>query len=75
MVRCSHEDCGWGAIAASRAGARRQYAEHLLAEHTQEVDATVPEGKVQIRVGDGEWETMTVEQARSFHERFGVTDD
>ncbi|MFC6973577.1 hypothetical protein ACFQL1_01135 [Halomicroarcula sp. GCM10025709] len=73
-MRCSHDGCRWQAIAASAAGARRQYAEHLVATHTEQVDADVPEGKVQVRVDD-EWETMTVEQARSYHDRFEASDD
>jgi predicted small metal-binding protein len=72
-MRCSHDGCGWQTIAASAAGARRQYAKHLVEAHTEQVDAEVPEGKVQVRVGD-EWETMTVEQARSYHDRIGTDD-
>jgi len=68
MIRCPDPDCGWQAIAPSDDAARDQYAAHLVDAHTESVDAEVPEGMVQVRVGDGEWRTMTAEQATTFHD-------
>ena len=69
MVHCTHDDCGWHAIAPSPAAAKRQYATHLVEEHASEVDADIPDGKVQVRIDeDDEWRTMTFEQAKTFHE-------
>ncbi|WP_158056176.1 hypothetical protein [Halorussus halophilus] len=66
-LRCEKPGCRWTAIAPSSAAAREQYREHLKDEHTTEVDAEIPEGMVQVKV-DGEWKTMTPEEAKSFHE-------
>jgi predicted small metal-binding protein len=69
MFRCPTPGCGWRAIAPSEAAAREQYAEHLIAAHAEPVEADIPEGMVQVRVGeDDEWRTMTFEQATAFHE-------
>ena len=69
MVRCAYEGCGWQAIAPSREAADEQYAEHIVTEHAETVDADIPDGMVQVRDGeDAEWRTMTVEQALAFHE-------
>jgi hypothetical protein len=48
--------------------AEEALAEHVVREHATEVDADVPEGMVQVRVGDGEWRTMTPAAARAYHE-------
>jgi hypothetical protein len=63
MVRCEQEDCGWVAIAPSERAAWRQYEEHVLDEHVESVDADVPDGHVQVRTDDGEWKTLTIEEA------------
>lgn len=69
MVRCSHDDCGWQAIAPSEDAAWDQYAEHLLAEHSRQVAADVPEGMVQVKLDrDGDWLTVTVEEAHELHD-------
>lgn len=69
MVRCTHPGCGWQSIAPSEAIAREQFADHLVEAHAREVDADVPDGKVQVRIDeDDEWRTMTFEQAKAFHE-------
>ena len=76
MVHCTHDGCGWQAIAPSQAAAQRQYAEHLVSEHARETDANVPAGKVQVRIDDDdEWRTMTFEQATAFHEAVHDGDD
>ncbi|MFB6074159.1 MAG: hypothetical protein ABEJ89_04025 [Haloarculaceae archaeon] len=69
MVYCSHPGCGWQSIAPSEAAAWDQYAEHLVAEHADEVEADIPEGMVQIKLGpDEEWVTATVEEAHQLHD-------
>ena len=66
-MQCRYEECGWRAIAPSARAAREQYTEHVVEEHTAEVDAEVPDGMVQVRTGgDEEWELMTFEEAREF---------
>jgi len=69
MVRCSHPDCAWRAIAPSEAAAWKQYAEHLVEEHASVVDAEIPEGMVQVKhEEDSEWITVTFDEAMSIHE-------
>lgn len=68
MVRCSHHDCSWHAIAPSEDAAWGQYAEHLVAEHAKTVDVDIPEGMVQVRFRDDEWITTTLDEARRLHE-------
>lgn len=76
MIRCSYPACSWQSIAASAAGARQQYAEHLVATHAERVDAEIPEGMVQVRIdADDEWRTMTAEQATAFHQAVHAADD
>ncbi|MFB6183605.1 MAG: hypothetical protein ABEI96_03535 [Haloarculaceae archaeon] len=76
MFRCTRPGCGWQAIAASEAAARDQYLRHLVGEHTTEVDADVPDGKVQVRYGDREeWLTVTLEEAKRLHEAYHAGDD
>jgi len=68
MRRCRHPGCGWQAIAPSDAVAREQYLEHLVREHAREVDASVPDGMVEVKAdGDDEWELLTVEEAKERH--------
>jgi len=57
-------------MAPTAAAGRRQLAEHLVAEHTDSVDAEVPEGKVQVSLDGEEWVTVTVEEARRLHREF-----
>lgn len=69
MVRCAYDGCGWRAIAPSETAAEEQYAEHIVTDHAEEVDAEIPDGMVQVRNGeDAEWRTMTLEQALAFHD-------
>ena len=70
MIRCGYDGCGWVAIAPSRQAAREQYDQHIVAEHVEEVDVAekIPEGMVQVKVGEGDWETMTPEEAKSLHD-------
>lgn len=68
-MRCRHDDCGWHAIAPSDPAARKQYAEHIVAEHAHEVDADVPEGMVEVHV-DGEWHTVTPAAAKVLHDEW-----
>lgn len=69
MRQCPLPHCGWQAIAPSEEAASRQLEEHFLEVHTEEVDADIPEGMVQVRCGpDDEWRTMTPEEARAFHQ-------
>lgn len=69
MVRCSHPDCSWRPIAPSENAAWSQYATHLVEEHARRVDADIPNGMVQVKLAeDGEWMTVTVEQARRLHD-------
>ncbi|GKZ13425.1 hypothetical protein [Haladaptatus sp. T7] len=69
MIRCSQDECGWIAIAPSERAAWKQYESHLLETHVETVETEIPDGHVQVRTDDGEWETMTREQAREFHDR------
>lgn len=67
MKHCSYPNCSWRAVAPSAAAAWPQYAEHIVAEHAQSVDADIPEGMVQLkRDGDDEWLTVTPEEARAY---------
>lgn len=69
MLRCSHPDCGWQAIAPSEAAAWDQYGRHLVDAHARTVDADIPEGMVQIKLQeDDEWITATVEEAQRLHD-------
>ncbi len=68
MIQCSQQGCGWVAIAPSKQSARRQYEDHILSEHVTTVEAEVPDGHVQVRTDDGEWKTITKEQAREFYD-------
>lgn len=69
MVRCSHPGCSWQSIAPSDDAAWTQYAEHLVEEHARAVDAEIPDGMVQVkRQEDGEWLTVTFDEAMSIHE-------
>lgn len=69
MRQCPLPDCGWSAIAPSEEAASRQLEDHFIEVHTEEVDADIPEGMVQVRCGpDDEWRTMTPEEARAFHQ-------
>ena len=71
MLHCEHPNCGWTAIAPSERVARERYVDHLLDEHTREVDAEIPEGTVQVKVGDDdEWTTVPLEEARQIREEF-----
>lgn len=75
-MRCPETNCGWQAIAASESAAQAQLSEHLVDEHTESVDADIPDGKVQVRSGDDdEWLTMTVEQAAAYHDQVHDADD
>ena len=68
MKRCTEPGCGWQSIAPSDAAAREQYLEHLVTEHSREVEASVPDGMVQVKTGeDAEWELLTVEEAKERH--------
>lgn len=67
MLRCSRLGCGWQAIAASRQAAAEQYARHLAEAHSTEVSADIPDGMVQVRAGDDEWQTVTIEEAKRLH--------
>lgn len=69
MVRCHYPGCAWQAIAPSTAAAREQYLQHVVDEHAREVDVDIPEGMVQVKVGDDEWRTVTPEEARRLHDR------
>ncbi|WP_227354588.1 hypothetical protein [Haladaptatus salinisoli] len=66
MVRCRQRDCGWVAIAPSERAAWKQYEAHVLREHVEAVETDVPDGCVQIRTDDGEWKTMSPEEALEF---------
>ncbi|WP_049970738.1 hypothetical protein [Haladaptatus cibarius] len=70
MIQCGQHDCGWMAIAPSERSAWKQYESHLLREHveTVEIEAEIPDGYVQIRTNDGEWKTMTAEDAKKFYD-------
>ena len=68
MIRCSQNGCGWVAIAPSERAAWKQYESHLLGAHVETVETEIPDGHVQVRTENGEWKTMTREQAREFHE-------
>lgn len=71
MYSCERADCGWQSIAPSEEAAFEQYVDHLLDEHTRVVEADVPEGTVQVRVGD-EWRTVARAEARQLHrEEYG----
>ena len=67
MLRCSHHGCSWQAIAPSEDAAWDQYAEHLVAEHSETVDVDVPDGMVQVRFRDDDWITVTFDEARRLH--------
>ena len=67
MKRCPYPDCSWQAIAPSAEAAWPQYAEHIVAEHAEPVDADVPEGTVQLKFdADGEWLTISAEDAHEY---------
>lgn len=68
MMQCSRPGCGWQAIAPSTAAAREQYLVHLVEAHTQDVDAEIPDGMVQVHVGDDEWVTVSFDEATALHE-------
>ncbi|MFC7047349.1 hypothetical protein ACFQH6_19755 [Halobacteriaceae archaeon GCM10025711] len=51
----------------SEQAAREQYRAHLRDAHIQEVDADIPDGMVQVQVDDGEWRTVTPEEAHRLH--------
>jgi hypothetical protein len=68
MIRCSQSGCGWTAIAPSERAAWKQYESHILREHVEAVETDVPDGCVQVRTDDGEWKTMTREEAREFYD-------
>jgi predicted small metal-binding protein len=71
MYRCPRPECGWQAIAPSDAAAKEQYMEHLVDEHTKEVDADIPDGMVQVKLGaQGEWVNVTLEEAKRLHEQY-----
>lgn len=70
-MMCDWDGCGWQAIAASITGAYDQYVEHVIDEHSTEVeiDEEIPEGMVQVKLGpDDEWRLVTVEQAKRLHD-------
>lgn len=72
MMRCHHPGCRWQAIAPSAALAREQYLQHLVDAHAEQVEADIPEGMVQVKVGDDdEWRTVTPEEARRLHDDHG----
>lgn len=77
MRRCTRAGCGWGAIAPSGAAATEQYVRHLVEDHASVVDVGIPEGMVQVRVGENdEWVTMTPDEARELHATLhGARDD
>jgi|GEM_PF-4686330 len=69
MYRCTRPGCRWQAIAPTEQAAREQYVDHLLDEHVTEVEADIPEGMVQIKLGaDEEWRTVTPEEAHQLHQ-------
>ncbi len=64
MLRCSHPQCSWRAIAPSEEAAWPEYAQHLVETHSTTVDADIPEGMVQLKFDDdGDWITVSVEEA------------
>jgi hypothetical protein len=67
MKQCSRPNCGWQTFAPSPQVAREQYLTHLVEAHTQDVDADVPEGMVQVHVGDDEWVTVSPDEATELH--------
>lgn len=69
MKQCSRPGCRWQALAPSSAAEREQYLDHLVDAHTQEVDAEVPEGMVQVHVGDDEWVTVSLDEANELHRK------
>ena len=74
-MQCEYDGCGWHAIAPSARAAQEQYTEHVIEEHTTEVDVELPEGMVQVRSGENdEWELMSFEEAQALH-RDGHADD
>lgn len=69
-MRCSHRGCSWRSIAPSTTAAAEQYADHLVTAHATTVDADIPDGMVQIKLGsEGDWVTTTPEEAFEIHER------
>ncbi|SEO38364.1 hypothetical protein SAMN04487948_102157 [Halogranum amylolyticum] len=66
MKQCSRSGCAWQTFAPSPRLAREQYLSHLVEAHTREVDADVPEGMVQVHVGD-EWVTVSPDEATDLH--------
>lgn len=69
MRQCPVPECGWQAIAPSEEAAERQLEAHFIDVHTEEVDAEIPPGMVQVRLGgDDEWVTMTFEEAMAYHQ-------
>ncbi|WP_458206247.1 hypothetical protein [Haladaptatus sp. NG-SE-30] len=69
MIRCSQDGCGWVAIAPSEQAAWKQYESHIMREHVETVEMDVPEGCIQVRTDDGEWKTMSAEEARKFYKK------
>ena len=70
MIRCDRDGCGWRAIAPTESAAREQFATHLVSEHASTVDADIPDGMVQVRIGeDDEWQTVTPAEAKLLHDR------
>jgi len=67
MLRCEQDGCGWVAIAPSERAAWKQYEEHVLDEHVEQVDDEVPEGHVQVKTDDDEWVTLTPEEASDLY--------
>ncbi|EJN60430.1 hypothetical protein [Halogranum rubrum] len=74
MLQCSRPGCGWQAFAPSAAAAREQYLIHLVEAHATDVDAEIPDGMVQVHVGDGEWMTVSFDEATELHELKQSTD-
>lgn len=69
MRTCDHEGCGWQAIAPSASAARARYAQHLIDDHGERVDADIAAGTVEVRTpGDESWRTVTLEEAKRLHD-------
>ena len=68
MIECSHHGCSWRAIAPATEAAWGQYADHLLADHSKTVEADIPEGMVQVKLGaEADWVTVSLEEAGELH--------
>lgn len=70
MILCAYDGCSWQSIAPAEEAARQQYAEHIVSDHAETIDVDIPDGMVQIKLGeDGDWITTTREAARMLHDQ------